>query len=545
MKRVWIIGLAAAVLLVVLGFTAWFLLRTRSSADFETDGVDHTLAMVPASSALYIGLQLTELTNPALATFAFLFSDIQTLMRDLQSQHGVIPDDFLGWTGETASLAVTTLTRDAFTGEPSTEWVLIVESRNAQNGRDFVEQVAAHWSENGRMVEETQNEDGTLLFTANHLDGGRPEAIAYAERVLLFGSPDSVAAALAARSGASLANDTHFAALAARLPADAPLTFALQTNEMGRLALNAAGEALPVALPEIPLDAYGLTVGSVSTLGQQVTIDAYTQVDVERFTATQRELFETTAGFAETAVYAPDDALLYANGSGASLFWQLYGESAASDAGVENPLQPLLTQANNLLGIDLEADLLNLLDGDTAFVLRPGDGGAVGALAETQLDAVLLLQSSQPKQIVNTLQQLHDALTGGFLPVGTVDQSNTTDGQTLYATSVLLFPDVTVHYSTTQIDLALGSSAAALDALVYDEGGSFANRADFIALLAQISPEMTPGTFVDVDALAAHLAEQGSVTAQQAAYWMAVDFGGTAVAIENELQKTSVVFLLK
>lgn len=545
MKRVWVVGLTAAVLLVALGIMAWYLLQDRESVDFEKDDVDYALAAVPVDSAFFVGMPLDEATNPSLARIGFLISDVQTQVRDLQTHHGVTPDAFLTWTGETAAVAVTSVRRDAFTGAFDAEWVLIVESRNDLNGRAFVEQVAAHWTETGRSVEETENEDGSLIFSSVHPDTAEPEAIAYAGRIVLFGHPNAVSAALEARNGAALENDPHYRSLLQRLPLERPLTFALQTHRLGRLALDAALASLPIALPEIPLEAYGLTVGTLTATDQQVFIDAYTQVDLEQFTPTQRQLFETVAGDAQTAVHVPDAALLYVNGSGADLYWRLYSESAAADAGVENPLQPLLAQANDLLGIDLEAGLIDLLDGRAALMLMPGEGGAVAALAETRLDAALLVQSSQPKQIVNTLQQLHGVLTGGFLPVGTVQQTNTSDGQTLYATSVLLFPDVTLYYGTTQTDLAFGTSTLALDALVYDQTGSFADRADFQALLGRFPAQMTPGLFADVDALVAHLAAQGQFSSEQTAFWSEFDFGGTAVGIDGDVQKTNIILILK
>lgn len=544
MKRTLIVG--AILLVIVAGVAAWFLLQNRSVADFVDDGVDYSITAVPPQSDIYLGIDLLSFTDPDVRAVGDLFvAQGDEAFGQLEADYGVqFPQDFVGWVGESASFVVLDVQRDPFTAEIGGDWVLIMESRNARNGRSFVETVTTHWQENGRSVEELQNETEQSLFVSPTADGTRTQAIAATERLVLLGTASAVRQAVDTISNPSLADDATFMTLRERAGAERPFIFALQTAKLAEIGLDAALEQSPIALPDIPLDGYGLTVGTITPTANQLQIEAFTQLDRGRFTAVQQQLLDTTAEDGETAVHVPDDALVYVNGSGTHLLWSLYGEAVAADAGVDNPLLPLIEQASGLLGVDLEADLIALLDGNTAVALFPGDGAAVPALAEAQLDGAVLIQSSQPKEIAKSLEQLHLSLTEGLIPAGRIVQTPTADNQAIFSTSILLFPDLTLNYATTRTDFAFGTTAVSLDKLIYDQVPSLAKRSDYQTLQAQFQPEMTQGLFVDVDALAAHLAAQDMLTPEQAAVLEQVDAGGTAVLIEDDVQKTTLIFLL-
>jgi hypothetical protein len=525
MKKV-IIGVLTAVLLIGLGGAAWFFLAGPGQRDVPDDGVDHSLTAVPADSVAYLGVTWEQLLEPDSRALSGQLlggeeGDLDQTIAAWLAPYGVqFPQDFIGWIGESATVALLDLQRDAFTGELAFEWAIILESRNARKAEAFVEQVEAYWAANGQPDNQAIALTDRLLFLGSNA--------AALERVMML------------ESGASFADELHFQQLVTELPAERPFTFALQTDEVGQLLLEMALEQSPISLPNIPLAGFGLTVGAITLSEQAAQVDAYTRYEMAELTAVQQQLLQTLAGDAETAVYMPSDSLVYFNGIGTNLLWSLYKEAIAAEAGAEDTLTPIIQQVEQLLKVNLESDFLDLLDGETAVVLMQGSGGGISALAELGLDAAVLVDSPD---MALTVQTMHDALLNGLISLGEINESDTTDGQILYQTDVVLLPNMTFNYGLAESHFLIGTSTMALEQFVYDQSISLADGARYQLVQDAFSAEMTPGLFVDVAALATHLT--GQQIEIETAVFQQIESLGTAVSVDGNLQHTQVIINLK
>ena len=546
-KRIWM-GLGTAVLLALItGAIVWFVdpfgwqIQERTSGNF-----DAAITAIPPDSLAYVGIDLLRaadgevqaLVNQVAAAGAGDVAGLQTTVADRTGLQ--VPDDLLPWAGQSVGVAVLAIDTDVFGEITAVHWLAAIESRNPRQAAQTVEQVVTRFAQTSGVPAQTSEIAGVTITSFAGETAASQLALAVSGGLVLVGdSADSIEQGINAQAGTSLADRRSYQALLPRLPENRPGTLFVQTSTAADLLLDQLLAQSPIVLPTLPTDGLGDTVGSITVQNGALLIDTYTQHDLSAATAVQQVMLARTAGRAATAVQFPPETLVYLNGSGADLWWAQYEAAFAAEAGsgAFTEITELLSQEFNL---NPTTDLFAYLDGDVAVGLFPGPSGLIPALQEAELEGVIAVASSQPETLAANVIGFNESVVGGPFPLGQITEQTTPDGQTLYSFRTLLLPNLSPEYGLGPAQFYAGTTSGAIDALRLDGADSLANTAAFQAYQMGVPASMTPGLFVDVNELVNHLNQSARPLPDQTAVLRLIEWLGTAVVVEGDVQHTQV-----
>lgn len=484
-------------------------------------GGDAALAAMPADSQLVIGVDLLQAADEETRAMANTFlatGGSDGLLAALAARSGLdLPGDVSGWIGQYAGLAILAVESDTFNEVTDVRWVAALETRSTRQADEFLQKLASGWAAQNGLTAVTTAHNGVTItaFAADAMT--QRLALARADNLVLLGdAAPSIAAAIDAANGESLLDTAVYQELAPRLTPERPATVYIDSAAALELLPRLLGDGLPFVLPTIPRDGMRGTLAAVTVQGSQIRSDAYTAYHLSALHPAQRQLVETMASADNTAVTLPPQTLLYANGRGVNLLWELYKAAYSSEAG-DAALTDTLDLLEQALGFNPDTALLPYLDGSAAVGLWPGQSGLVRQLETAQLQMALTVSSTQPAQLTDAVGALTQSMIGGPLPLARGTESSTADGQTIYEVESFLFPGTVVPYGTAAGQLFVGTTATAVDQLVFDGSASLAAQPDFQAAFAPFAADMTPMLYVDVDGLVTHLQPTGVLPAWLAA----------------------------
>ena len=446
-------------------------------------GSDRAAALAPAETAVYVNVYLepssAQQTNlarligrlPGFADEAALDEKVDQIVQNLLSGTGIdYRADVKPWLGNQIAIAAWPTGTDA----SDSQTLVIAEVRDPAAAEDGVARLAA---QGGPL--DTETYEGVELHV------GETTSYAFLDDLVVIGpGAEALQAAVDARGGTSLADDPDFRAAMERVPADHLASVFVDVAgvagasgaETDASGLSTASAAL-VAEPEglrlsgsAPLDPAARPSAAADAPGGTPTLTAWmpegTLAEVTLFGV--RQLLEE----AEAAVAVPQ----------------------AEDLG--SALDALRAIAAFGLGIDLDADVLPLLDGEVAVAVAGLDGAALPS-------GQLLLRPTDADAVEATVANLRDRLAAAGATVST----EMVEGVEI---TTLELPDTgSASYAVTDGVVIIGPSAADVGAAI-EAGATGANLASSDAYGRAFT---TAGTheggeaYVDVAALSEALGE--------------------------------------
>ncbi|MFN5516246.1 MAG: DUF3352 domain-containing protein [Cyanobacteriota bacterium] len=363
------------------------------------------------------------------------------------------------------------------------EWLGVAALRDPGKARQFFDQLQR------RPQVESQKQDvqGTEIVELRGQDPqGRFSYAFWNNRLLLASSPAGIVAALATQADQpSLAQvEDKRRILSERLNLKNPVIqiYGLDPRfwsgesvlgkESGELAQSAAGE-IRFFLGGLSLAPEGLHLQALWAFNSEETVGAWGG-------ANPNQLLEEL----------PENTIFLLNGQGISQGWRQLAANAVQEPEVEAGLDQAREVVQSTLGLDLDQDLMDWLDGEFALALIPAPGGFSG---DWGLSGVILLETSQGERgraVIPRLEQNLEQRVGLFLKSQSVPNGDDplTEWRTLQGQTALAYG----WLNAETFSIALGNSLAPL--LAVNPKTSLAQSAAFKTLSAGL-PRQNSGYF--------------------------------------------------
>lgn len=364
------------------------------------------------------------------------------------------------------------------------EWAGVAGLKDAGKARQFFDQLRRR----PQVQSEKQDYQGTEIV---ELRGNDPEArLSYAfwqNRLLLASSPGGIQAALATENGEPSLAETEAKRriLSERLNLKNPViqVYGLDPRlwsgesalgkESGELAQSAA-EDIRFFLGGLSLAPEGLHLQALWAFNSEGRIRG------GWWGANPNQLLEEL----------PENTIFLLNGGGISGGWRQLAVNAVQFPEAQAELDQAREVVRSALGLDLDQDLMDWLDGEFALALIPAPGGFSG---DWGLSAVILLETSQGERgraVLPRLEQNLEQRVGLFLKPQSIPNGAEplTEWRTLQGQTALAYG----WLNADTFSIAVGHSLAPL--LAVNPKTSLAQSAAFKTLSAGL-PRQNSGYF--------------------------------------------------
>jgi len=302
-----------------------------------------------------------------------------------------LTNDIVPWMGRGVGLGVSTL---GLAGDEA-EFITAIDVRDSGKFREFFPKLQATIEESDGPLVESEYE-GVTIYTAG--DG----AFALSKAVFLIGSSSfAVRDAIDAQLGESLADSPDFEATLDRLPANRVFTgwidASAYTDELAGLGTLSGGGLIEPGL--FNSDDFPMSYGFSGRF-----VDAGVRFDFVAIYPEDSDFLDPWRdGRLNTAELAPDSTLGFL---AVPPFVEQYTDLLREELAEE--YDDARSQVFEGFGIDLEADLLALLDGEFGFVVTRETGGLMDREFEIPLGFAAFLGTSEQDHLRSTLTQFVD-----------------------------------------------------------------------------------------------------------------------------------------
>ncbi len=456
-------------------------------------------------------------------------AEAQDLLTCVGDALGVEGGNLPAWMGGEAAVGLFDMQFDEATGEMSDPSALVAVAVGDQAAAEAALPgiVTSIGTCAGATFTEADH-GGVTVYGATPGDGGQPISLALTEGYLMYGEgAGMVEQAIDLGDGASLADDANFAEVLAALPDGRHLTgymaIGVLQEAMGSLTAS-LGESGGMALPG-GLDPTQMMAG-MRGIGLSATLFAE-GVRLEMVTVGQpNEALPTDVAPSDIAGLLPADAIgfLGIGSFDVPAAWgsllEFLAQMPVEDGGTS--VEETMAQFGALLGIDIEADLVDQLTGEMGLGLLPATVGSLATGSGVNLGIIAVLGVRDAGAMAATAQ----ALANGLGSMSGVPASpRPFDGGTLYALSdgtsdIALFGMAGENLVITTHE----SHAAALLA----GGDKLAGSARYAEAVGGLPEGSSPMLYLDIAALVAALnleAEQATAMAPLQTVAMSAEMG--------------------
>ena len=392
---------------------------------------DAAAEAMPENASVYVGINLLNATPDELDRIIKPFAD--ALVIDQRSWDDIIEelDKFTGeeldltitadikpWIGQYAGIGIFDIRFGD--SENPVSLVVAIESRNNDAADDFIEKLRDRIERGEPNLDETTYQGVTLYFLPPEYGTGI--AFCRSGSLVLFSlNENDLHTAIDAQKGKSLADNSRYRDMLEKLPDKRVATVFVTSQEVEDLINNLQSQTGEVfdniteglgetssapnpLLTQINFDMWDASALSLSITGAGLQLDSITSYNMENISAAQRELFESMGKSSKTIEMFPEDTLAFITSQRLDLSFDVAIETMrdlsqeASDS-IDEALQSVREE----IGIDLEDDLFNHLDGEFTLGIFPASQGILAKEANMDLGFALLAESSDTGALANTM----------------------------------------------------------------------------------------------------------------------------------------------
>ena len=349
-----------------------------------TGGLETTTAAMPPDTAVYMGVNLLQLTpenidqvlKPVLekipgAEVSDMDGVFEQLDKALQDSMGItFTDDIKPWLGQYAAIGLDP-SFDQYGGlSEASSLIIAIETRDTEAADAFLDKLRAAVDEQSLGAMQEEEYQGVTYYVSSY-----PQTLAFgrSKNMVLFAmNAESMQAAIDAQEGESLQDSEEIKNLAGQLPANRSITMFVDGDRYAELlSQGAVAPGLPNMLGTSNFQSMGKVAASLAIVDEGLRMDAVTSYDPEKMTEGQRAQLANFNQIAQAAQVAPADSMLLAAAQGLSDVLAAARESIPEEARAD--FDESIQMLNEQLGFDLEQDLLAYLDEEFGLVLMPGE----------------------------------------------------------------------------------------------------------------------------------------------------------------------------
>jgi hypothetical protein len=403
----------AAIVVMVDPFE-WNLLRSLSR-----DG-DAVVKSMPVDTALYIGLNMEQLTPAALARVIdpFLVKDIDLDYREfaellndldaeLESSVGFnLTDDILPWIGPSVGIGFVDYQFSQYGSLDELQALVVAESKDNQAADNFINKFLAGVTENTGSSFREEEYEGVTIYDAEWEEGG--VAVAHSGDLVYFGANQgAVMDGIDAQSGDSLADNEAYSQLEREMTPERAVTLYLSAKFIED-STGGFSSDIPIDPQDLPF--IGLSGGAVtlSFIDQGLRLDLLSVVDKDRLS--EEEKLVLVGSEAKTADMFPEDTVIYFTGGSLSGYWDAL-------LAVTPDYEEAMAELQDEIGFDIVNDLIVYLDGETGIGLWPSTSGVLANAANIPLAFSVLAGTSDEEAVSSANNGISSTLEDNFIQV--------------------------------------------------------------------------------------------------------------------------------
>lgn len=400
---------------------------------------------MPSNTLFYASLDVVNLLDPtALRRFDEAFNqpledaevvagspeDVYAELDEQLADYGItFQEDIQSWIGRSIGAGVLGIEMGDVSLEP-TDYVIVIEIRDRSAADEFLTKFSAENSTTGGSYSgvdyliETDNSGGAIIL-------GRSDSL-----MIWASSTGAFEQAVDAQNGESIMAMPKFTDVIAKLPeqravtlyADIDGVYQFQEVALSNLTQDPSLSAgLGTDLPTVEslreqLDAAGADslesmAASLNISTNGFELDVASLIDIEGMSEELRAAFDSSANYSNAqAANMPESTLLYFGSAGIGTSWSTLRTSVTAGVVSEEDFEDSLTLAGELVGFDIEDELMPQLQGDFGLAIYED---AASPLADTVgLDLGLILNNgvADPSEMSRLATLMSNALVEqGFL----------------------------------------------------------------------------------------------------------------------------------
>jgi hypothetical protein len=305
--------------------------------------------------------------------------------------------------------------------------------------------------------------------------------------VLISSDEDTLKDSIDLKKADSMAKNADYKAMLSQLPKDRAVAFFVNSTDLVESLSDSISYGTGTAVADT-LNGWKGSAMSIAIVDAGLQIDSATAYDVDSIDEDMKVMLEESGLESKAVSMLPDDTIAFVSGTHLDLTWKAVSVSLAG-MGDEIGYEEAMNEFEDVVGFNLDSDLMAYLDGDYAISIFSSNDGLLADNAGVNLGFAGLIGTSQQDAVTDTLDKLADALEeDSYL---TVDSSSFGDGQ-LYELS-----DVGGAFAIRDSYLGLGSSDSVLED-VYDKKSSIKDNPRYQEMLKSVPSGMAPVIFIDV-----------------------------------------------
>lgn len=401
----------AAALLIGGGTVAYFFLNRQEQLSVMPTGSNvipqDALMVVSVSTDAGQWQQLREFGTPR-SQAAFDQQLEQLRDRFLNSRGLDYQRDVQPWVGKEVTMAflspqagVTVPSPDQPPQIPNTQpMVMVLPVANAMKAKEVLEQSPA--TKTGQWVERDYK---GVKVRENQGNAAQQVAVAVLDiqQVVVANSPKAIERAIDTyKGGSSLVSTPGYGEALTQIKADNSFArfYVNIPAAANTSAANSTRAVPPQTLAQVQQNQGLAATATLATDGIQFKTVSWLKPDSKR-------KFDTSNNAKMMPNRLPADTLMMASGGNLMQFWKDYSQGAsANPIRLVNP-EALKQGIQSTVGLDLEKDLLNWMQGEFSLALLPAPQGAPASLP---VSLVFMVQSNDRRAADTTLQKLDEAM---------------------------------------------------------------------------------------------------------------------------------------
>lgn len=432
--------------LVIVSLVAVALVRRTAAPR-----VDLTAQVMPSNVILYLSMTTRPDQQPNYNVVADAWKGSKeanmlqsTLQLGLASAGFNWEEDIQPWLGDRAALGLVDFGGPDTAGGTNSPryrepfFVIAAQTRDRAKSDAFLagylKQQRDKLQGNGRYTEETYR--GLPIVYKENLSQYAPYGEAYAtvnDVVVLTNGPDNLKKVIdTALDGTNLAAGDNFKKTMAALPSPnvgaAYMDYIKYMESLSALMSSVGhiggqdGEQQSQQMDQLRsmMQALGGVGAAMTYEPSGIRFDAAMQYDPNAIPEGMRALYNFNATPPANRIFdsIPASAILAMNASSPSAGWAALLDNRdwlnltfGSFPGLQGDVADKIAVFEKLVGVDLKADLLDLFDGELAFVVLPkSDAGASAGARSVPFEIAVMLDSSDPGRAADSLSKLLEAL---------------------------------------------------------------------------------------------------------------------------------------
>ncbi|RMG96236.1 MAG: DUF3352 domain-containing protein [Chloroflexi bacterium] len=501
MKRgFWLIGGGILLVLFLVGGMLWLDPWGWRLLDRLNGRFDATLSIAPPDAFFYAGIDLLQADRDRLTDLWDTFSQAAVAedgVNQLTEMDISLDEDVLPWVGQYVGLV------GLETTPTHIQWVLAVEVRDRQAADAFAQKLKDRLAS---VTGETAVSNTVAGHSMWRLSDGR--LFGRADNLFFFASDETaLQTALETREGESLAQNPDYIATISQLPPDRSATIFFSGEQISTTLAELIAPFVPARPENLPTQAIRGTAVALIPTEFGIRLTGVTLFDSSQMAPWQQEAISLQADGTKLVNWFPADAVAFAGGQGVHFLWQAYRDTLIAEIG-EADFSASMDAFARQYSLNPDTELFPYLTGAAGAVLLPSVSGAFWGGVNGGLDVLALVETADADTLAANLAQLSANIGDPITGLGTLTETAVSDG-TRYTFTTILLPDWRIGYGTENGRFLLAINAEALDKLPETQTQSLAANRGLQGAWGQLSPEITPGFYVNFDELRPYLRQGG------------------------------------